>query len=82
MNDDDDNAGDIDPNGYYKFCFISLCIRDALLLRSKSEDMVSVLHTNLLGSMLTCRAALRGMLSHGGAIVNLGDLLFVHTTIK
>ncbi|XP_048062698.1 carbonyl reductase family member 4 isoform X2 [Megalobrama amblycephala] len=46
--------------------------RDALLLRSKSEDMLSVLHTNLLGSMLTCRGALRSMLSHGGAIVNIG----------
>ncbi|KAI7800278.1 putative carbonyl reductase family member 4, partial [Triplophysa rosa] len=51
--------------------------RDALLLRSKSEDMVSVLHTNLLGSMLTCRAALRSMLSHGGAIVNIGSLVGV-----
>lgn len=49
--------------------------RDALLLRSKSEDMVSVLHTNLLGSMFTCRAALRSMLSHGGAIVNIGSVV-------
>ncbi|XP_058234562.1 carbonyl reductase family member 4 isoform X3 [Hemibagrus wyckioides] len=46
--------------------------RDALLMRCKSEDMVSVLHTNLLGSMLTCRAALRSMLTNGGAIVNIG----------
>ncbi|KAL6486084.1 hypothetical protein MHYP_G00054760 [Metynnis hypsauchen] len=51
--------------------------RDALLLRSKSEDMVSVLHTNLLGSMLTCRAALRSMLSKGGAIVNIGSVVGV-----
>lgn len=36
--------------------------------------MVSVLHTNLLGSMLTCRAVLRSMLSDGGAIVNIGEL--------
>ncbi|XP_055042081.1 carbonyl reductase family member 4 [Misgurnus anguillicaudatus] len=49
--------------------------RDALLLRSKSEDMVSVLHTNLLGSMFTCRAALRSMLGHGGAIVNIGSVV-------
>ncbi|XP_016335573.1 carbonyl reductase family member 4-like [Sinocyclocheilus anshuiensis] len=50
--------------------------RDALLLRSKSEDMLSVLHTNLLGSMLICRGALRSMLSHGGAIVNIGGSNF------
>uniref|UniRef100_A0A673LW82 3-ketoacyl-[acyl-carrier-protein] reductase beta subunit n=1 Tax=Sinocyclocheilus rhinocerous TaxID=307959 RepID=A0A673LW82_9TELE len=50
--------------------------RDALLLRSKSEDMLSVLHTNLLGSILTCRGALRSMLSHGGAIVNIGEAYF------
>lgn len=47
--------------------------RDALLLRSKPEDMVALLHTNLLGTMLTCRAALRSMLhTHGAAIVNIG----------
>ncbi|XP_072552102.1 carbonyl reductase family member 4 [Salminus brasiliensis] len=51
--------------------------RDALLMRSKPEDMVSVLHTNLLGSMLTCRAALRSMLSKGGAIVNIGSVVGV-----
>ncbi|XP_051500939.1 carbonyl reductase family member 4 [Myxocyprinus asiaticus] len=51
--------------------------RDAVLLRSKSEDMVSVLHTNLLGSMLTCKAALRSMLGHGGAIVNIGSVVGV-----
>ncbi|XP_066533538.1 carbonyl reductase family member 4 [Hoplias malabaricus] len=51
--------------------------RDALLLRSKYEDMVSVLHTNLLGSMLTCRAALKSMLTVGGAIVNIGSVVGV-----
>lgn len=51
--------------------------RDALLMRSKSEDLVSVLHTNLLGSMLTCRVALRSMLSKGGAIVNIGSVVGV-----
>lgn len=51
--------------------------RDSLLLRSKSEDMLSVLHTNLLGSMLTCKAAVRNMLSHGGAIVNIGSVVGV-----
>lgn len=52
----------------------SLCLsRDALLLRTKPEDMVDLLHTNLLGTMLTCRAALRSMLhTQGAAIVNIG----------
>ncbi|TRY84209.1 hypothetical protein DNTS_025747 [Danionella cerebrum] len=50
--------------------------RDTLLLRSKSEDVLAVLHTNLLGSMLTCRAALKSMLSHGGAIVNIGQCVY------
>ena len=47
--------------------------RDALLLRTKPEDMVALLHTNLMGTMLTCRAALRSMLhTEGAAIVNIG----------
>uniref|UniRef100_A0AAQ4PSR7 3-ketoacyl-[acyl-carrier-protein] reductase beta subunit n=1 Tax=Gasterosteus aculeatus aculeatus TaxID=481459 RepID=A0AAQ4PSR7_GASAC len=50
--------------------------RDALLLRTKADDMMSVLHTNLLGSMLTCRAALRSLLrSPGAAIVNIGSVV-------
>ncbi|XP_043826947.1 3-oxoacyl-[acyl-carrier-protein] reductase isoform X2 [Dromiciops gliroides] len=51
--------------------------RDTLLLRTKTEDMVSQLHTNLLGSMLTCKAALKNMIQQqGGSIVNIG---FIHT---
>uniref|UniRef100_A0A3Q3JIB3 3-ketoacyl-[acyl-carrier-protein] reductase beta subunit n=1 Tax=Monopterus albus TaxID=43700 RepID=A0A3Q3JIB3_MONAL len=50
--------------------------RDALLLRTKPEDMVALLHTNLLGTILTCRAALRSMLhSQGAAIVNIGSVV-------
>lgn len=50
--------------------------RDALLLRTKPEDMVSQLHTNLLGTMLTCRAALRSMLhTKEAAIVNIGSVV-------
>lgn len=50
--------------------------RDALLLRTKPEDMVTLLHTNLLGTMLTCRAALRSMLhAQGAAIVNIGSVV-------
>ncbi|XP_045141837.1 3-oxoacyl-[acyl-carrier-protein] reductase isoform X2 [Echinops telfairi] len=51
--------------------------RDNLLVRATTEDMISQLHTNLLGSMLTCKAAVRSMIQQqGGAIVNVG---FVHT---
>lgn len=51
--------------------------RDALLLRTRPEDMVSVLHTNLLGTMLTCRAALRSMLqAKDAAIVNIGTTTY------
>uniref|UniRef100_A0A3Q3VY21 3-ketoacyl-[acyl-carrier-protein] reductase beta subunit n=1 Tax=Mola mola TaxID=94237 RepID=A0A3Q3VY21_MOLML len=50
--------------------------RDALLLRTRHEDMVALLHTNLLGTMLTCRAALRSMLpTQGAAIVNIGSVV-------
>lgn len=55
-------------------CLFVCVFRDALLLRTKADDMMSVLHTNLLGSMLTCRAALRSLLrSPGAAIVNIGS---------
>ncbi|XP_048866656.1 carbonyl reductase family member 4 isoform X1 [Brienomyrus brachyistius] len=50
--------------------------RDALLARTRPEDMVSILHTNLLGTMLTCRASLRSMIQNrGGAIVNIGSVV-------
>ncbi|XP_026160467.1 carbonyl reductase family member 4 [Mastacembelus armatus] len=50
--------------------------RDALLLRTKPEDMVALLETNLLGTMLSCRAALRSMLHvQGAAIVNIGSVV-------
>ncbi|XP_028300764.1 carbonyl reductase family member 4 [Gouania willdenowi] len=56
--------------------------RDSLLVRTRAEDMLSLLHTNLLGSMLTCRAALRSMLqaqaqaqAQGAAIVNIGSVV-------
>ena len=65
------------------FDCVCVCVcRDALLLRTKQEEMVAVLHTNLLGTILTCRAALRCMLhTDGAAIVNIGDDfhgLFIH----
>nr|XP_006629992.2 PREDICTED: carbonyl reductase family member 4 isoform X1 [Lepisosteus oculatus] len=50
--------------------------RDGLLLRMKTDDIVTLLHTNLLGAMLTCRSALKGMLhNQGGAIVNIGSVV-------
>ncbi|ELV14106.1 Carbonyl reductase family member 4 [Tupaia chinensis] len=52
--------------------------RDSLLVRTKTEDMLSQLHTNLLGSMLTCKAAMRTMIQQqGGAIVNVGSIIGV-----
>ncbi|XP_018861901.1 carbonyl reductase family member 4 isoform X2 [Parus major] len=51
--------------------------RDGLLLRTKTEDMIAQIHTNLLGTMLTCKAAVKVMIKQqGGAIVNIG---FIHT---
>ncbi|RVE73821.1 hypothetical protein OJAV_G00035160 [Oryzias javanicus] len=50
--------------------------RDALLLRTRPEDMRALLHTNLLGCMLTCRAALRDMLHmQEAAILNIGSVV-------
>lgn len=51
-------------------------VRDGLLLRTKTEDMIAQIHTNLLGTMLTCKAAIKVMIQQqGGAIVNIGKLL-------
>ncbi|KAM6440063.1 carbonyl reductase family member 4 isoform X2 [Python bivittatus] len=50
--------------------------RDGLLLRTKSDDMISQLQTNLLGTMLTCKAAVKSMIQQqGGAIVNVGSIV-------
>ncbi|XP_068408624.1 3-oxoacyl-[acyl-carrier-protein] reductase isoform X1 [Eschrichtius robustus] len=49
--------------------------RDNLLVRTNAEDMLSQLHTNLLGSMLTCRAAVKTMIKQQtGSIVNVGSV--------
>lgn len=55
--------------------FFGPFIRDGLLLRTKTEDMIAQIHTNLLGTMLTCKAAVKSMIQQGGAIVNIGKLL-------
>ncbi|KAF6092730.1 carbonyl reductase 4 [Phyllostomus discolor] len=50
--------------------------RDSLLVRTKTEDMLSQLHTNLLGSMLTCKAAVKTMIQQQrGSIVNVGSII-------
>ncbi|XP_048186562.1 3-oxoacyl-[acyl-carrier-protein] reductase [Perognathus longimembris pacificus] len=50
--------------------------RDSLLIRTETEDIISQLHTNLLGSMLTCKAAMRTMIQQqGGSIVNVGSIV-------
>ncbi|XP_075053951.1 3-oxoacyl-[acyl-carrier-protein] reductase [Mixophyes fleayi] len=50
--------------------------RDGLLLRTKSEDIQSQLSINLVGSIHTCKMALRGMVQQqGGAIVNIGSIV-------
>ncbi|XP_049720795.1 3-oxoacyl-[acyl-carrier-protein] reductase isoform X1 [Elephas maximus indicus] len=50
--------------------------RDSLLVRTKTEDMISQLHTNLLGSMLTCKAAVKTMIQQQqGSIVNIGSVV-------
>ncbi|XP_049567322.1 3-oxoacyl-[acyl-carrier-protein] reductase isoform X2 [Orcinus orca] len=52
--------------------------RDNLLVRTNAEDMLSQLHTNLLGSMLTCRAAVKTMIKQQtGSIVNVGSVVGV-----
>lgn len=56
--------------------YFGLFVRDGLLLRTKTEDMTAQIHTNLLGTMLTCKAAVKVMIQQkGGAIVNIGKLL-------
>ncbi|KAK2506776.1 hypothetical protein MC885_016541 [Smutsia gigantea] len=50
--------------------------RDSLLVRTETEDMISQLHTNLLGSMLTCKAAVKSMIQQQrGSIVNVGSVI-------
>uniref|UniRef100_A0A8C3YJ65 3-oxoacyl-[acyl-carrier-protein] reductase n=1 Tax=Catagonus wagneri TaxID=51154 RepID=A0A8C3YJ65_9CETA len=50
--------------------------RDSLLVRTSTEDMLCQLQTNLLGSMLTCKAAVKTMIKQqGGSIVNIGSVV-------
>ncbi|XP_077333301.1 3-oxoacyl-[acyl-carrier-protein] reductase [Lithobates pipiens] len=50
--------------------------RDGLLMRTKSEDILSQLSINLIGPIHTCKIALRSMVQQqGGAIVNIGSVV-------
>ncbi|XP_075467880.1 3-oxoacyl-[acyl-carrier-protein] reductase isoform X2 [Ascaphus truei] len=50
--------------------------RDGLLLRTKSEDILSQLSINLIGPIQTCKVAIRSMIQQqGGAIVNIGSIV-------
>ncbi|KAJ3598901.1 hypothetical protein NHX12_032864 [Muraenolepis orangiensis] len=52
--------------------------RDGLLLRQSSSVMRSLLEVNLLGSMLTCKAALPGLMhTPGAALLNIGSVVGV-----
>ncbi|PIN98733.1 hypothetical protein AB205_0129200 [Aquarana catesbeiana] len=50
--------------------------KDGLLMRTKSEDILSQLSVNLIGPIHTCKIALRSMVQQqGGAIVNIGSVV-------
>ncbi len=50
--------------------------KDQLLLRMSPEDFKSVLDTNLMGTFLCSKAALRPMMkAHGGSIVNITSVI-------
>ena len=47
---------------------------DGLLLRASEEEMVNLVNTNLVGSMLTCKSVLRSMMQKKqGSIINIGE---------
>ncbi|CAH2300543.1 carbonyl reductase family member 4 [Pelobates cultripes] len=50
--------------------------KNALLLRTTSEDILSQLSVNLIGPIQTCKVAIKGMIQQqGGAIVNIGSIV-------
>ncbi|XP_078700935.1 carbonyl reductase family member 4-like [Branchiostoma floridae x Branchiostoma belcheri] len=50
--------------------------KDALLLKTQAADMTSLLQTNLVGPMLTCRAVVRSMVQRRtGTIINVGSIV-------
>ena len=49
--------------------------RDRLLVQTSSEDMATQLQTNLVGSMYTCKAAVKHMMRQkAGCIINIGNM--------
>lgn len=50
--------------------------KDALLLRTKLNDIENIISTNLLGSMYSCKAVLKSMIQRRqGSIVNVGSVV-------
>jgi len=50
--------------------------QDSLLVRTKTSEMLRLLNTNLLGTMITTKTVLRSMLHQKeGCIINIGKLL-------
>uniref|UniRef100_A0A8C5ML07 3-ketoacyl-[acyl-carrier-protein] reductase beta subunit n=1 Tax=Leptobrachium leishanense TaxID=445787 RepID=A0A8C5ML07_9ANUR len=50
--------------------------KDGLLMRTTSEEILSPISINLIGSIQTCKAAIKGMIQQqGGAIVNIGSIV-------
>ena len=49
--------------------------RDKLLVRKNAENMLSPLHTNLLGSLLTCRASVKTIKQQRRSIMNAGGVI-------
>ena len=49
---------------------------DALLIKTERETIVHQLNTNLIGTMLTCKAVLKPMMrNRRGCIINMGKCL-------
>ncbi len=53
--------------------------RDGLAMRMKDEDFDSVINTNLRGSFLCCRAAMKGMMkARRGRMINISSIVGLH----
>ena len=52
--------------------------KDLLLVKTKQEDIISQLNTNLVGTIFTCKAVVRSMMkSRKGCIINIGTSILV-----
>lgn len=56
--------------------------KDALLLRSKVSDIESIIQTNLLGTIHSCKAVLKSMIQRReGSIINIGSIVGIQGNI-